>query len=391
MGLIAAWNALLSANADGWKKGFGEARAEVDKTEAKTNGYLKNLKANFGKGSQLGQILKLAAGGGAIAGLGLAAREFGSLGEAIGQASINMRTGVQGSSQAMLDSIPIIGNVAKGWSGILEAMTGDEAAWQNQHKKMDDLRKDAQKTAAELQKLNNIILNEGRRADKMARDNAVSAMADGLEKQQAAAQAKFEDTRDDIEARRQAALKSSGVDYDTIQPMQSRYSDMYDKSTSDAKNLLYKITGLKEKAADINKSFAREDKQNAAALEIDKTKNVEKSLEERHNAENDAADKLIEEHKKQQETMKRTEVRMMEDRRDQLQDIASMAHPMAHQGSAISQEFRGGAVTVQAQPTIGKSAQQKAAEDAVKELKELNTNIKQLQRGDSEPAVAVAF
>src|SRR4051812_35640283 len=134
MAIFGSLSAFLKADSTQWQKGFGEARAEVDKTENKTKSYLANLKSNFGKGSQMAQILKLAAGGGAIAGLSLAGKTFAHMGEMIGQASINLRNGVDGASQEMLYSIPILGNVAKGWNGILEALTGDEAAFQQRTK-----------------------------------------------------------------------------------------------------------------------------------------------------------------------------------------------------------------------------------------------------------------
>jgi len=50
------------------KEGFGR---NLDGMEDKFKGLLKGLKGDFGKGSALGQGLKLAAGGGAIAGLSL--------------------------------------------------------------------------------------------------------------------------------------------------------------------------------------------------------------------------------------------------------------------------------------------------------------------------------
>jgi hypothetical protein len=56
-------------------KNAGKAVNEFDNQVKKSGSTLKTLKENFGRGSMLNQSLKIAAGGGAVAGIGLAARE----------------------------------------------------------------------------------------------------------------------------------------------------------------------------------------------------------------------------------------------------------------------------------------------------------------------------
>jgi hypothetical protein len=130
MAVFGAMNAILGVNNSQWKTGFAEARAEVDKTSAKTKGFFKDLASQAGKNSDLGKTLKLLSGGGAIAGFGLAAKEFEGLTEKILEVSEAARKGDTSFNQAFADiirEIPILGNLTKGFDNLRYAITGEMA------------------------------------------------------------------------------------------------------------------------------------------------------------------------------------------------------------------------------------------------------------------------
>ncbi len=82
MGIIGALVGLLKADSSAWKKGFGEARDEVTKTDAKSSDLFKSMKSKFGKGSELAQFGKILAGGGAIMGLTMIGKEIYNVADA---------------------------------------------------------------------------------------------------------------------------------------------------------------------------------------------------------------------------------------------------------------------------------------------------------------------
>ena len=145
--------------------GGSEAAIEADATMSRAGvsggkGFFAGLNSELGKKSLFGQVMKLAAGGGAIAAVGMATREIGAMGDEIGGLTTKLRMGEITEREAMDQfafGIPIIGNLARGFAGLAEALTGEGAA---------------AKKAAEAEKLHN---QEMREAAKLAREQNAAA------------------------------------------------------------------------------------------------------------------------------------------------------------------------------------------------------------------------
>src|SRR6185312_11483437 len=121
MGIIAAWNVLMGADNTQFKKVMADSRNETAKTDNTFKGFLKSLKGDFGKGSALGQSLKLLAGGGAIAGLSLATAKF----EEFTAKILELATATDRGSESfgeqfgeLFRTLPIVGNLTKGFDNL---------------------------------------------------------------------------------------------------------------------------------------------------------------------------------------------------------------------------------------------------------------------------------
>lgn len=115
------------ANTAAYTKKVEEARKETSSFSS----TLKDLKNQFGKKSDLGQLATLLKGAGAIAGLKIISSEFAHLGEKAEELSMKVRSGEESFASAAAEfvrDIPILGSVVKGWDGITEAITGTKAA-----------------------------------------------------------------------------------------------------------------------------------------------------------------------------------------------------------------------------------------------------------------------
>ncbi len=131
MGVFGALNGILKADASNWSAGFKEARDEVDKTSAKSKGFFKDLAALTGKKSDLGQAIKLAAGGGAIGGLTALANEAKQMAVEIAKVSVEYERGditQRQYFQGIAHSLPIVGGFAAAIDGMIDALTGEAAA-----------------------------------------------------------------------------------------------------------------------------------------------------------------------------------------------------------------------------------------------------------------------
>lgn len=94
---------------------------------------LAGIKGEFGKSSAFGQALKLAAGGGAIAALGLAASKFKEISTSIADMATQAQLGKQSYSDMALKiglSLPVIGDVAQGFLSLGKAALGFDAITQ---------------------------------------------------------------------------------------------------------------------------------------------------------------------------------------------------------------------------------------------------------------------
>ena len=117
---IASLIIKLFADSSTLQQGFDDAKK-------KSKGFLGDLKSMFGKSSTLGLLTKTLMGGGAIAGIGLIAKEFAKTGEEAEKLTTEFRQGKINSdqlAQGLLESVPIIGSLVKGAEGFSEALTG---------------------------------------------------------------------------------------------------------------------------------------------------------------------------------------------------------------------------------------------------------------------------
>ncbi len=136
-----------SAAAKGMKQLGNETRDAGNQAESaakKYKSFLSELKGEAGKGSLLGQSLKLAAGGGAIAGVGLAAREFTELTAGIANFSNKLRSGKENTAELtreFVQTIPILGKVEQGFENIGEAITGEKAAMDKAARQVEQMNK----------------------------------------------------------------------------------------------------------------------------------------------------------------------------------------------------------------------------------------------------------
>lgn len=99
---------------------------EKVKAEAGKRGPLSGLKDAFGRGSTFGGLAKVAAGGGAILGLQLAAQEVEKISGKIVEMNDKMRDGTASAGDMVFElgrSIPIVGELAKAYDNIEELFT----------------------------------------------------------------------------------------------------------------------------------------------------------------------------------------------------------------------------------------------------------------------------
>lgn len=118
------------------RAGFGQARSEVDQLvrglargEAVGGGGsgLSDVRGMFGRGSEFTLLTKTLAGGGAILGLGLAAREFATMAEKARELADALRDGSKSSQEIGLEfvqSLPILGSLVKGAVALQDALLG---------------------------------------------------------------------------------------------------------------------------------------------------------------------------------------------------------------------------------------------------------------------------
>lgn len=87
------------------------------------------IKSELGKGSVLGQSMKLLAGGGVVAGLGLAMHQFEDVTGKMAALADEIRSGDKAWDEITSDflrTLPILGEMTKGFDNLREAMTGEK-------------------------------------------------------------------------------------------------------------------------------------------------------------------------------------------------------------------------------------------------------------------------
>lgn len=110
---------------------FAANTADFEKGVEKSKGLIGDLKSSLGKGSTLGQSMKILAGGGAVAGFAMIGREL----EALTGKAIEFRDAMrEGKMEAgdvveeLAKSLPIYGGVIAAGRNIRELITGEQAA-----------------------------------------------------------------------------------------------------------------------------------------------------------------------------------------------------------------------------------------------------------------------
>lgn len=112
--------------------------AEKNLTEAGergAEGFLRGLKEKFGRRSVFGESIELLAGGGVIAGIGMAAHSFEDAAEKVAKLSEEMRKGQLTTGEYIGEfarSLPILGDMTKGFDALREVVTGEKAALDEQ-------------------------------------------------------------------------------------------------------------------------------------------------------------------------------------------------------------------------------------------------------------------
>jgi hypothetical protein len=106
------------------------ASDEDDKGPGGLKGLLKDLKGDFGKTSTLGQITKLAAGGGVIMGLSMVTSEVQGMAQQAEKFATAIRSGDDGAGdmgRQLASSIPVLGHIVSAGFSIREIITGEKA------------------------------------------------------------------------------------------------------------------------------------------------------------------------------------------------------------------------------------------------------------------------
>ncbi len=127
MSIIGKIVGLFTTDTVAWTKGINSATKDVDGLEKKTKSFLSGLSDSFGKRSSLGQLTKLAVGGGAIAGLSFAARELDKFTEKI--VAMQLESGKADHSfddyaVEIAKALPIIGSITDAVENVLKVATG---------------------------------------------------------------------------------------------------------------------------------------------------------------------------------------------------------------------------------------------------------------------------
>lgn len=158
MAIFASLIARLGMDTAQWTAGNVKAREEVEKTGKTSRGIFKELDSLFGKkaykSSEFGQLMKLVAGGGAIAGLSMAAGSIKHMTSSILEMQQAFRKGEATAydlADGIANAIPVFGSLYGAARDVREMITGETAAeerllavYQRQKKAADE------KTAAIL-------------------------------------------------------------------------------------------------------------------------------------------------------------------------------------------------------------------------------------------------
>lgn len=366
--IFASLLAKLGFDTTAWTSGANRAGQELDKLGKKSKGFFADLKKDFGKGSMLGQSLKLLAGGGAIAGVGLAARELANLGATIEEMSIQMRSGQKSFrefTEEGIRSIPILGNVTKFFDGLREAITGEKYAIDKQinaYERRTQANRDAIAKAEEYKKIALSTLREVE--TEAAKSKRASALL-GIDN---------EFFREEWGVRFDIGDRLAKIRKDTADAIKQSEIDRLSKATDDPSRLklnqLMKDRELLIKAqADAELALEQE--------QADRIAEIRRKMDQ----------KIAEDAAKTARELREKQITELEVRKQQLTDIISASKSMDHEfGTQTTSNMRfGGTVQLQPKPN---NPMQKIAEASLNELKGINQKIADIKH---EEEVSASF
>ncbi len=113
----------------------GVVRNLKDAGESGAESFLRGIREKAGRRSVLNESLELLAGGGVAAGIGLAAHTFADFTDKIEKFSDEARNGRVSASELtgeIARSVPVLGDMVKGFDSLREALTGEKAALDDQ-------------------------------------------------------------------------------------------------------------------------------------------------------------------------------------------------------------------------------------------------------------------
>ncbi len=398
MAIFASLIARLGFDTKDWTKGGQQAQRDLDALNKKTKGFFGDLKSQFGKGSLLGQSTKLLVGGGAIAGVNMAAKEFEALSGKISEMADAYRKGETSGKEMIgeiLREIPILGHITKGFDALRNAITGENVAIENanelareseklwdQHKKRLDDNKQA--TIEWSKEIDGLRLRL-RLASAAPGDKAAVEKSMGIEQQLADAKKKYESQidsaalsqRPELDAQKRILKEllrgnysqgSRDAQIKKIQEMESVVRDAEAKALTAEK-------GYQEERQLILDVAAAEERQQAI-------ENTEKMMMDRRNAESKAADDM-------NKIRKEKEIDALEDRKSQLEDIMREGSKSDNVSAAVTHNMRFGAGIVQLQPQPD-NPMRTIAKASLEELKGIKVKLGEL-KNNSEATVGVTF
>jgi hypothetical protein len=197
MAIFASLIARLGMDTSAWTAGNTKAREEVEKTKKSTGGFFKELDSLFGKkaykSSDFAQLVKLAAGGGAVAGLSMAAGSVKNMTASILDMQKAFRSGnlSRGDlADSVASSIPVFGSLYGAARDVREMLIEVGVVG---GRSLSQLEKDAARSTETLKRLQEDLANAT--AARALRNNIAEEVANDT---QAAELAGLEGTLRDI-------------------------------------------------------------------------------------------------------------------------------------------------------------------------------------------------
>jgi len=404
MAVVGSMNGLLSMETSGWKKGAKSAESDVDSLSGKFKSFLGDTKADFGKGSALGQSMKLLAGGGAVAGITMAINEAKKAADAIGEVTAAYRAGKIGAgemTEKIIASIPVIGQAWQLGKSIKEAFTGAEAAAKAAAEKIAICSKQIDDMLKLTRKWNNetktIVEEMDSQTKKLQQQAELDAIADPALKAKRQAEINAENELFDLRKKCDSAIHQDRLDALLAITAKSRDGVISGKklwtevSRNEYNQQMLEIKQLeKDKAAIVaaqaQAELAIEQNKQAKIKEI-----ADKASQERYDKQLEADKKLAQASAKNQaDETKKWHKTALEDleaaRKELLKDVGS--GDGGYRSSGATARLTGG-IALYA-PTVANKMEQMTKEQLDK-LSNIDKNIEKLKNDDSKDEQVANF